>query len=233
MQAVAEWRGQRARQPIVAAFDAIHPARRRRVAGGELIDQRDERQLVGIGEKEPAQPGRRRPQLGVGAHLVEPRRDRSPREIGGDRRVPAVLGERVRFGQRPELFRHPLPAARGAARGDLRLPGAVGPHVAEAAAEDPRELQPELLGELADLRLVLVDQVAAGLGVLAVGEAVAQRPDAAADAVARVDDGDRAPSATRSRAAASPASPAPATSTETPLSVSHAHTLNGNARRLR
>ena len=38
--------------------------------------------------------------------------------------------------------------------------------------------------------LVLVDHVAAGLGVLPVDEAVANRPDAAADPVARLDDGD-------------------------------------------
>ena len=48
----------------------------------------------------------------------------------------------------------------------------------------------DFAGERADLGLRRVDHVAAGLGVLAVGKCVADRPDAAADPVARLDDGD-------------------------------------------
>ena len=62
--------------------------------------------------------------------------------------------------------------------------------VAEASAEDARQLQAELAGELANLRLILVDHVAAAFGVLPLGEGVADRPHAAADAIARVDDRD-------------------------------------------
>ena len=43
---------------------------------------------------------------------------------------------------------------------------------------------------MTDLGLLLVDHVAAGFGVLLLDESVAQRPDAAADAVSRFDDGD-------------------------------------------
>src|SRR6185295_4118412 len=89
-----------------------------------------------------------------------------------------------------ELLRHPLPPAPCAAALDLRPTGGVGPHVAEATAQDARQLQPQLAGQRANLRLLVVDEIAAGLAVLPVGEAVANRPDAAADAVARVDDGD-------------------------------------------
>src|SRR5207237_299039 len=39
---------QRRGQRIVAALDAIHRARRRRVGVAELIDERDERELVGV-----------------------------------------------------------------------------------------------------------------------------------------------------------------------------------------
>ena len=39
--------------------------------------------------------------------------------------------------------------------------------------------------------LRLVDHVAAGLGVLAIGEAIADRPHAAAGTLAGLDDGDR------------------------------------------
>ena len=42
------------------------------------------------------------------------------------------------------------------------------------------EVEPELLGELADLRVALVDQLAAVLGDLPVGELAADRPAAAA-----------------------------------------------------
>ena len=70
------------------------------------------------------------------------------------------------------------------------LPDAVGPRVAEAAGQDARQLQAQLFGERADLVLALVDQIAARFRVLAVGEPVANRPHAAAETAARVDDGD-------------------------------------------
>ena len=90
------------------------------------------------------------------------------------------------------MLRELAPSARDAAIDDARrLAGAGGArtHVAEAIAQDPGERQSQLAGQLADLLLRLVDHVAAGFGVLAVGEAVADRPDAAAHAVARLDDG--------------------------------------------
>ena len=74
---------------------------------------------------------------------------------------------------------------------DARCTRAVLTHVAETAAQDARQLQPDVVGEAADLLLRLVDQIAARFGVLLFGEPVANRPDASADAVARVDDGDR------------------------------------------
>ena len=48
----------------------------------------------------------------------------------------------------------------------------------------------ELAGEAANLALFLVDHVAAGFGVLRVGEPFARGEDAPADAVSRFDDGD-------------------------------------------
>ena len=73
---------------------------------------------------------------------------------------------------------------------DSRLARSVLPHVAKAAAQDPRELQPDCFGEAPDLVLRVVDQVAAGFGVLVLGKAVPNRPHASAHAIARVDDGD-------------------------------------------
>ena len=66
----------------------------------------------------------------------------------------------------------------------------VGAHVAEAAAENSRQLAGRATRPAAGSRLLLVDQVAAGLGVLAMGEAFVDGPDASADAIARVDDDD-------------------------------------------
>ena len=204
---------------------------------GELIDQRDQRELVGIGEEEAAQAGRGRAQLVVGLDLIEPRGDRAPGDVARRSASPSAArrGGTGRLTPRSSLG-EPFPAARRVARDDLRPAGLIGAHVAEAAAQNPRQLETELAGQLADLVLLLVDEVAAGLGVLALGEAVADRPDAAADAVARRRSTVTvAPSAMRSRAAASPARPAPATSTETPLKVV-SFTLplyRGNGRRMR
>ena len=186
LNAIADRPGERGRQPIVAAGDAVH-----RRAGGligrrELIDERDDRQLLGIGEEEAAQAGGGRPQVGVRPHIVEPLRDRPPREVGGDRRVPALLGQTIAPREIRQTPGQLLPAALRALN-DPRAARAVAPHVAEAAAQDARQLQPELAGERPDLVLRLVDHVAAGFGVLALGEAVADRPHAAADAVARLD----------------------------------------------
>ena len=64
-----------------------------------------------------------------------------------------------------------------------------------------------------------VDEIAARFRVLTLREAITNRPHAAADAVARLDDGDCRARAVSSRAAASPARPAPAISTETPSRV--------------
>ena len=69
-------------------------------------------------------------------------------------------------------------------------PVAIVPDVGEAPAENPGQLQLVFGDEAADFLVPVVDQVAAGFGVLAVGKAVADGPDAAADAVARVEDGD-------------------------------------------
>ncbi len=86
------------------------------------------------------------------------------------------------------------PSARDASGEDARRlagPGGARTQVAEALAKNPGERQPQFAGQLADFLLRLVDHVAAGFGVLAVRKAVADGPDAAAHAVARLDDGHR------------------------------------------
>ena len=201
VDAIAELRRKRRREAIVAALDPVHVPRRR----CRLRRQIDRRARCsdsssGSARKNPRSPGRGRSQLLVGAHLVEPLGDRSASEVGGDRRIPPLLGESIGPDRVGEASGQPIPAAGRVAADDARLAGRVGPDVAEAAAQDARQLQPELLAEVADLVLRFVDQVAAGFGVLAFGEAVADGPDAAADAVARVDHGDVGAERQRDRA---------------------------------
>ena len=109
-------------------------------------------------------------------------------EARGDRRIPPLFGQTVRAGPVVEGFRQPRPPARRIALHNLRPAGSIGADVREAAAKDAGQLQAQLAREPADLVLRFVDHVAAGLGVLPIGEAVADGPDAAADAVAGVED---------------------------------------------
>ena len=64
---------------------------------------------------------------------------------------------------------------------------------AEMPAAETREsrIPPELSGQRSNLDMIVVDHVAAGFGVLTLGEAVADGPHAAADTIARFEDGDR------------------------------------------
>ncbi len=185
-QPVTERCGERGGQPVGTALDAVHAARPRTVFFRELIDECEERQLVGIGEKKAAQTASELPQRVVRVGFVQPLGDRSPREIGGDRRVPALLNEVVGRDQVGEAARQTVPAAGGRAAREARSSRSILPHVPPAVAQDARQGEAQLLAEGADLALGFVDQVAAGFRVLSLDEAVADGPHAAADALARV-----------------------------------------------
>ena len=144
VDAVAKLRRKSGRQTIVASLDPVHVPRRGSFVFGKLIDQRNERKGFGVGQKESAQSSCDGSQFLVGAHLVEPLGDRPASEVGGDWRVPPLLGEPVWSDLVAEAFGQPLPAAGRVAADDARLAGRVGPDVAEAAAQDPRQLEPEL-----------------------------------------------------------------------------------------
>jgi hypothetical protein len=133
-QPVAEARGHRQCEPIVAAVDAVHLARL--VGSRELIDERDERQLVGIGQEESAQADGRHAQFLVRLPIVEPLRDRLPRQVGGDRRIPALVGEAVAPGQIAQLTGQAVPSARRFALDDPCAAGRVGPDVPESGPEN-------------------------------------------------------------------------------------------------
>ena len=111
-------------------------------------------------------------------------------DLGGDRRFPAPFGEAVRFAELGHLLREPIPAAGDTAPHDTRAAIFIRTHVAPSAAEDAGQLEAELRGEFLDFLLRSFDEIAAGFGMLAVLEAVPNRPGTAADAVAGFDDSD-------------------------------------------
>ena len=69
------------------------------------------RQLIGIGQKEPAQSSCDCSEFLVGAHLVEPLGDRPASEVGGDWRIPPLLGESIGSDRIAEAFGQPIPGA--------------------------------------------------------------------------------------------------------------------------
>ena len=183
-------RRQRGGQAIVSALDPVHLVRHRRVVGRELIDEREQRELVGIAKEEAAEPKRRLAQLVVCVDAVQPLGDGFPSDVGDDRRFPAPFGEAVGFAELGHLFGEAIPAAGDAAPHDARPAMFVRAHEAPAAAEDAGQLEAELRRELLDFPLRSVDEIGAALGVLAVLETVPNRPGTAADAIAGFDDGD-------------------------------------------
>ena len=134
MQPVLERRRQGRREPIVASVDPIHRARRRFVIAGELIHQRDEREFIGIGEKESAKPHRRGPQLFVGLRVVEPGRDRAARHLRRDWRVPSLFCESIQANHRLEPPGEQRPSTSGVTLHDPRPVCAVLTDVGESAA---------------------------------------------------------------------------------------------------
>ena len=82
--------GDRRRQPIVAAGDAEDAAVPGGPAFGELLDERQQRQVLRIGEEEPAETADARAQRRRRLHAVEPLRHRLAAQLRRDRRCPIV-----------------------------------------------------------------------------------------------------------------------------------------------
>jgi hypothetical protein len=86
----------------------------------------------------------------------------------------------------PQQLRQPLERVR---RGPDAFPAVLAVAVeSPAVSQDAHRLEAQLLCEAEDCVLLVFDQVRATLGMLTVGEPVAQGPHAAADAIARLDD---------------------------------------------
>ena len=234
MQTIPERARERLREAVSTAPNAIEPAWRGRAVLRKLIDERDEREFFGVRQKKAAQPGGGGAQIGVGVHLIEPRRYGPPRQIRGDRRVPPLLGEGVRPADLAQFLLEPVPAARRVARDHFRAPAPIGPDVAEPALEDARQLEAALGGKLADLVLGFIDEIASCLGVLPLREAVPDGPDPSADAVSNVDHSDSGASCNEVACRRKPRQARSRHQHRHPAQrrIVHASTVRGNGRRM-
>jgi hypothetical protein len=174
------------RQLIVAPLepeDAIvarHPARR------ELIDERYQREILRIGEEEPAKPAHPGAEPLVDILRGHPSGDRLLRERRGDGGVPAPASQVVvlDFPRQP-----PCGILEGSAFAAERAAALIVRAVeSPAAAQDPHGGQAEIRGEVPDVLLLSLDEVPASLRVLSAGEPVPSRHDAPAHAIARLHD---------------------------------------------
>jgi hypothetical protein len=190
MEPVAHLGRERQGQTVVSALDPIEVPACRRTVGGELIDQRNQRQFLRVGEEEPPQAACAPAQLGVGVDIVEPGSHRSTGQAGRERRIPAAFREPVEANGVAERAREAGPPLGRVPADDVRCLRAVGLDHGESAPQDALQGQAEFPAEGVDLLLVLVDEIAPRFGVLMVLEPVAHRPDAAPNPVARVHDGD-------------------------------------------
>ena len=175
-------------QAIVPAGDPEDTPVTRRPRFGELLDQRQERQVLGIGEKEPPEAAHGRLERRGHALLLEPLFNGGPGQPRGDGAVPALFRElevlNVRLQQR--LDRRPE------ARTQLNAPPAadVGSVEAEAVTKNAHRREAELPRERQHVLLLFLDEIRAAFRVLAAGERIADGPHAPSHAVARFNDGD-------------------------------------------
>jgi hypothetical protein len=146
-QPIAERRGEGvASRWLPPSMRYIAPAPGVRV-GRELIDQRDQRQLVGIGEKEPAQcPSRWRCVTHRPVNRAEPDDTDRRAKRAANWRIPSAFGQPVRFDFRPQRFRQAASSRLSPRPHDRQTARAIGRTRPTRCAESaPAEV--ELFGE--------------------------------------------------------------------------------------
>ncbi len=149
---------------------------------GEEIDQREQREIFGIGEKEAAQAAEPLGEPWRRVRALEPFGDRLFGETPDDRALPAPLIALIRAHQ---IVEGRVEGAEDAADRLTHEPAArVRAVVTESVTDDRRQGQSSAVGEFEQRALRSLDQIRAGLGVLTRPPAVANRPDASAHAVA-------------------------------------------------
>ena len=125
MEAGSQRLREKGRKAIVAADDAEHLLTAGGAFVGELVGERQQRQLGGVCEKEAAKTDGDVPQALRRADAIEPLGDGLARERGRDPAIPSLLAEaeRTDFRLQPLLQVLPrVPAANAAPAADLAGP---------------------------------------------------------------------------------------------------------------
>jgi hypothetical protein len=92
-QSFSEGGGEHLRQSAVPTFDTKHLLASGRALVCELFNKRQQRQLLGIGEKKPSKAARRLTEVSRRANAIEPLRDRFMRQRFGDDPVPSLFAQ--------------------------------------------------------------------------------------------------------------------------------------------
>src|SRR6185295_18419735 len=149
---------------------------------GELLEHGQHREILGIGEKEAAEAAHAGPHAQRRLDLVEVRGHRAAAVTLAHGAVPALLGQLEIAHHRREPPAELLEAAQAGV--DAAAAARVGAVEAEAVAQDTDGPQAQRARERKHVFLLALNQIRAGLGVLTRSKRAAERPHAAADAIA-------------------------------------------------
>ena len=136
-------------EPIVAFRNPEDVTLSGRSAVGELLDERQHRQILGICEEESSKRADRRTDVRRYLSIGHPRRYRHCREPPRDCTVPPIFGELEIANLTGEHLRHHSEAARPGV--NSTLPARVRPVEAKPIAKDADRRQPQI-GAPADAR---------------------------------------------------------------------------------
>jgi hypothetical protein len=171
----------------MAALDASLRLRSRRL-GGELFDQHQQGEVFWIGEEETAQAADHRAHVAVGVDLIEPLRDRSLGQAPDDGAFPTLLRLTIGIDPRLRAVDDRLPGPLTFHWTAVDLTSAFVAHERKSLSQNRAHGQTVLVGEPPDIFLLVVNEVATGLCMLAFGKAIANRQHSSADAVSRFHD---------------------------------------------
>ena len=155
--------------------------------GGELLDQRQKRQLGGIGQKEASQSNKHPTKGCIYPNRLHPLRYRDGCQVFGDSPIPSLLGDLIGLQQRLQFVCECLPD-----------PGAVGEglHLALYSRSDKgktcvqygRKIQTEPANQTLHFLVLCINKISTRLRMLTFSKLLSDREDAAAHAIVRLQD---------------------------------------------
>jgi hypothetical protein len=154
---------QRVHQAIVSALDTKELRLRGRAALRNLLDDRQNRDLVWIGQKEGPECLRHRMHLGRRIRLAHPVAQRDRRKFPNSIRRGVAPRECVAAQERGKAVVQRLPWRRAT---DVIGAARIAESMRKPAAQNPHERQVELAAQIDDFLLVAVDELAAQLAML-------------------------------------------------------------------